>query len=101
MATKTAKPAPDVATPPVPEPAPAPSPNPAPPKAPQPKAARALSPKEEVAFLRKRIAADEARIHQLERPFVEFPKMVNGRVFHSRAQQDAAGEAFVDPPKKG
>ncbi len=68
-------------------------------KAPKP---RVLSPEEEIAMLEQRIAADQARLEQLRRPFVEFPKMVRSRrdgearTFKSRTEQDAAGPDFAD-----
>lgn len=57
-----------------------------------------LSPEEidELAQLRKRMASDEVRLWELEHPIIEFPKMVNGRTFDSRREQDAAGPEFAD-----
>jgi hypothetical protein len=55
-----------------------------------------LTPDQEIAELEKRIASDQARVYQLQHPVIEFPKWVNGRLFNSRAEQDAAGPDFKD-----
>ena len=60
------------------------------------KAAKGLSPLEEIAKLQKRIAEDQARLWELEHPIIEFPKMVKGRTFNSREEQDAAGKDYAD-----
>ncbi len=39
---------------------------------------KALAPDEEIKQLRERIAADQARLWELEHPIQEFPKMVKG-----------------------
>jgi len=59
-----------------------------------------LTSDQEIAELEKRIASDQARVYQLQHPVIEFPKWVNGRLFNSRAEQDAAGHDFKDPEAK-
>jgi hypothetical protein len=38
----------------------------------------------------------EAKKRALQHPVIEFPKMVKGRSFQTRAEQDAAGPEFAD-----
>ena len=57
-------------------------------------------PEEELAFLQDRIAKDQKRVWELEHPIIEFPKMVNGRTFANRAEQDAAGADYADKEPK-
>lgn len=53
---------------------------------------------QEIADLEGRIGSDQARLAELraKKAFVEFPKMVKGHIFNSRAEQDAAGPEFAD-----
>jgi len=71
-----------------------------PPEPPAPTKPLGLPPAEELAELQKRVASDLARIWELEHPIIEFPKMVNGRTFQNRAEQDAAGPDFADKKEK-
>ena len=68
------------------------------PKAAAPVEGGGLTPEQELAELEKRIAVDQARAEELRFRinFAEFPKMVKGRTFASRAEQDAAGPEFAD-----
>jgi len=71
-----------------------------PPEPPVPTKPLGLPPEQELAELQKRVASDLARIWELEHPIIEFPKMVNGRTFKDRAEQDAAGPDFADKKEK-
>lgn len=53
---------------------------------------------QEIEALEASIAADQVRLEELRfrANFQEFPKMVKGHVFNSRAEQDAAGPEFAD-----
>jgi hypothetical protein len=53
---------------------------------------------QEIKELEASIAEDQKRLDDLrrERDYVEFPKMVKGRTFASREEQDAAGPDFAD-----
>lgn len=96
----TVAPVPVVVVAPVPEPTP-PVPNPPTVRAPELPVPSAplpghLTPEREIAELEKRIASDQARIHLLLHPVIEFPKWVNGILFNTRAAQDAAGPDYRD-----
>jgi len=58
-----------------------------------------VAPEAEIALLEARIAFDQKRLWELQHPIIEFPKMVNGRTFADRAEQDAAGPEFADKEK--
>lgn len=64
--------------------------------APAPAVVPDLTPDQEIAELENRIAVDQARIHQLRNPIIEFPKMVKDRTFASREEQYAAGPEYAD-----
>jgi len=55
-----------------------------------------LSPDQEIALLEERIAFLRKRADSLRHPFIEFPKMVKGRTFASREEQDKAGPDYAD-----
>lgn len=57
---------------------------------------KGLTPAEELIEVEKEIAALQARLWELHHPIVEFPKMVKGRTFNTREEQDAAGPEFKD-----
>lgn len=57
--------------------------------------------RQEIALLEKRIEADQARLHKLRNPKVEYPKWVTStegetRVFDTKEQRNAAGPKWAE-----
>lgn len=60
-----------------------------------------LKPDAEITFLEQRIATDQARVHQLQNPIIEYPKWVKSkkgedRVFETKAAHDNAGPDWAE-----
>lgn len=65
--------------------------------APEPsKPAKAETAPADPAELEAKIAELQKQLYDLHHPVIEFPKMVKGHTFQTRAEQDAAGPEFAD-----
>ena len=51
---------------------------------------------DQIALLEAEIVKTQARIFTLQHPTIEYPKMVKGRTFQTKAERDAAGPEWAD-----